>query len=232
MISLFQSLRILRTLRRQPLRCERIYRQISAGIDASEIEALRARARATHEHEYEKYLDFPYYLRLNVSRALALGLDDGKPRRVLDIGCGAGHFLLTCRHLGHSILGLDLDWIAVFNESVAYFEIPRVTHEIRPFEPLPGFAEPFDLITAFAAKFERYDSASGTADKIWGSPEWAFFLKEVRERLAPGGIFHMKLNVTADHFNRKPELRELFEHADGYETQIHDEKRLSLRRIG
>jgi len=223
---------ILRTLRHRPLRCEQIYRQIAADIGPETRDLIRARARSVQEHGYERYLDTSYYLRLSVSRALALGLDDGTPRRVLDIGCGAGLFLLVCRHLGHSVQGLDLDWIAIFNESVERFGIPRVTHEIRPFEPLPTFdGAPFDLITAFAAKFERYDTPPGAAIEIWGEPEWAYFLNEIRQRLVPGGRFHVKLNVTADHFNRRPELRGAFENAEGFETTFHDAKRISFRRV-
>jgi SAM-dependent methyltransferase len=227
-----RPLRILRTLRHHPIRCQRIYRQIAAELGPKTRDGIRARARSVQEHGYERYLDTPYYLRLNIARALALGLDDGKPRRVLDIGCGAGFFLLVCRHLGHSVQGLDLDSIAVFNESIEHFGIDRVTHEILPFEPLPAFeGRPFDLITAFAAKFERYDTPPGVEIEIWGEPEWAYFLNEIRERLVPGGLFHLKLNVTADHFNRRPELRGAFESAKGFEARFHDAKRISLRRV-
>jgi len=177
-----RPIRILRTLRHRPLRCERIYRQIAADISPKALDEIRARARSVQEHGYERYL--------------------------------------------------DLGWIAVFNESIECFGIERVTHEIQPFEPLPAFdGKPFDLITAFAAKFERYDSPVGTVSEIWGEPEWTYFLNEIRERLAPGGLFHVKLNVMADHFNRRPELRDAFENAKGLEASFLDAKRISFRRV-
>ena len=53
-----------------------------------------------------KYLALDYFMRDSAERCFSLGLfDDGRPKRILDLGCGPGYFLSLCRSLGHEVFG-------------------------------------------------------------------------------------------------------------------------------
>jgi SAM-dependent methyltransferase len=136
-----------------------------------------------------KYLDLRPRVRLAVSRAVEHGLDRSPPRRILDLGCGTGYFLMVARQWGHDVLGLDIDHHEIFNEVTRMAGVPRVVHRIVPFEPLPDLGESFDLITAYMVKFNHR-----SRDNHWGTAEWDYFLKDCRSRLRPGGTMLLRLN--------------------------------------
>ncbi len=88
---------------------------------------------------WTKYLDAEKWLGNNIRIVRDLGLVENPPRDVLDLGCGGGFFLATCRALGSRVLGLDLDTDVVLNEMIALLKIRRIAWMIRPFVPLPDF---------------------------------------------------------------------------------------------
>jgi SAM-dependent methyltransferase len=235
--------RTLRRALRHPWRGELLYREIVRTLDEEAFEAMAAEilksgletlptdrppdAAASAYFRYEKYLDFPYYLRLNIARALELGLHRGGPLRVLDIGCGAGYFLVVCRHLGHAVQGLDMEIFPLFNRLIRFFGLSRIGYEIRPLEPIPPLAgEPFDLITAHAVQFDRMDGGG-----IWKRAEWEYFLASVRTKLAPGGRFAYSLNPGRRYASRDPEVFRLFANTPGFTVQHVDRKRVLATRI-
>jgi len=236
--------RLLRTIARYPRRSEALYRCILPEIGEESlatatrriVDALGERTRSNAETAnlapeqrlpYTKYLDVSYYLRRNVVRALDLGLDRMPAQRVLDLGCGAGFFLAACRHLGHEVQGLDLGGIPVFDEMIRLLAIPRIEHEIRPRVPLPRLdGEPFDLVTAFAVRFDRLRSG-----RRWSPSDCEAFLADVRSRLALGGRFVCKWNRASRRLMRQEPLRGLFTRCAGFDTRFLDEKRVSFRRV-
>ena len=125
--------------------------------------------------------------------------------RILDLGCGTGYVLHIARCLGHDVLGLDLGSEPVFDGTIALLKIPRVTHAIFAFQPLPDLGAPFDLITAHMTCFNRRADGSH-----WGVEEWEYFMKDAESRLTPTGRMQFDLNVLPDGRHMTDELRAFF----------------------
>ena len=135
-----------------------------------------------------KYADIERYMKLNIERVQDLGLHRSPPQDVLDLGCGGGFFLYICQQLGHSCLGLDLEWYPVFTDLLNLFGVERRTWEIKAFEPLPDLGRKFDWVTAFSTGFNRVKK------KPWRVAEWTFFLDDLQKRLQPTGKVFFALN--------------------------------------
>jgi cyclopropane fatty-acyl-phospholipid synthase-like methyltransferase len=142
----------------------------------------------------------------NVRRVGDLGLDRARPERILDLGCGMGYFLYICKHLDHTVLGLDLDESPMFNEMVTLLGIPRVICRIEPFVPLPAFGEEFDLITAHQVCFNGHKS-----NDLWQVAEWKFFLNDLARHLKLDGRVALQLNHETDGTLYTDELKKFFE---------------------
>ena len=123
-----------------------------------------------------------FYLRENVARAVQLGLRAGPTRRILDLGCGPGYFLLVCRAWGHTIMGLDLPGNQIFDRLVADLALPRHESAVRADSPLPDAIGQYDLITAFSIDFDETPS-------LWGEDAWQAFLTDIADHLPTGGGF-------------------------------------------
>lgn len=136
-----------------------------------------------------KYLLLDRWMSIAVQRAIKLELHKSVPKRILDLGCGTGYFMAAARHLGHDVLGLDLDEVEIFNELTEMLYLTRVVHRIKAFEPLPDMGVPFDMITAFMVRFNILD-----VYEHWGFEEWRYFLDDCRSRLNPGGQLYLSLN--------------------------------------
>lgn len=136
-----------------------------------------------------KYLQLDRWISIAVQRAINLELHKAAAKRILDLGCGSGYFVAAARHLGHDVIGLDLDEVEIFNELVEVLNITRVVYRINAFEPLPDLGVPFDMITAFMAKFHILDRR-----EHWGIKEWWYFLDDCRSRLNPGGHIYLSLS--------------------------------------
>lgn len=136
-----------------------------------------------------KYLRLDRWMSIAVQRAIKLGLHKSAPKRILDLGCGTGYFMAAARHLGHDVLGLDLDEVEIFNELIEMLNLTRVVHRINAFEPLPDMGVPFDLITAYMVRFNILDVYDH-----WGFEQWRYFLDDCRSRLNPGGQIFLSLN--------------------------------------
>ena len=188
---------------RSPLSSKRII----ASIEGDRFrEIYRQHAVENPGEHWPKYLDLKQWIGVSLRHVRELRLDDGKRRRILDLGCGAGYFAYVCRQLGHDAIGLDVDEVPMFGELTQLLQVPRVIWRIEPFVSLPDFGHKFDLITGFLICFNN-PAIAGT----WGIAEWDFFLDDAARHLSPGGRLWLELNRQPDGLPYSPELRSFFE---------------------
>jgi SAM-dependent methyltransferase len=176
-----------------------------AQIDQNRAREIQQRY-ANSTAGYAKYANIEPWLRLNRERVQDLNLHRAPPKRVLDLGCGGGFFLFILKNFGHSVLGLDVERVALFGELLELFRVPRVVYRISAFEPLPDLGQKFDWITAFSTNFYLYHPAK----KRWETPEWDFVLRDLQHHLAPEGKVFFGLNPLYNGDYYTPELRDLF----------------------
>jgi hypothetical protein len=152
--------------------------RIVSALDMAEFERLRQQYENTSPAPgYSKYLDIATYVAVQVRYARRLGLGPsppGTPRRVLDIGTGAGYFPLVCRHYGHSATALDLDSTPMYNDLIRLLGVDRVACRVEPYVSLPRFPYRFDVVTAMQIKFDGKG-----AGQRWGADEWRFLLQDL-----------------------------------------------------
>jgi SAM-dependent methyltransferase len=165
--------------------------------------------------DWPKYLDLNRWIGINIRRVHEIELDLSRPKRILDIGCGAGYFLYICRLLGHQVLGIDVDEVPMFGELTHLLGVHRTIWRVRPFIPLPDLGKRFDLITGFMICFNNHKQAD-----LWGIAEWEFFFDDLARHLAPGGCVWLELNREYDGTCYTPELRDFFE-SRGAKTREH-----------
>lgn len=173
---------------RSRILCQRVIDEMDK--DAFD-EIFRKHSSYFRRAPYSKYLDARHWLIESASRYFRFGFHKlPAGQRVLDIGSGGGYFLAVCRHMGHEVCGLDTrDW-PLFDDLIAYFEIPRTVHRIEPGIPLPKFERKFDLVTAFMTGFNK------RADGLpWDEHEWVPFLLDLRQYIEDGGQLVIKFNA-------------------------------------
>jgi SAM-dependent methyltransferase len=187
---------------RKPLRATELVRD----LEKKGFGRIRSKyANPDDKKGWPKYVDAGHRLELAIKQARALQLDRGKPLRILDIGSGAGYFLFICKHLGHTVMGLDLDWPPMYAETFELMQMPRCIWRIEPFQPLPDLKSRYDFLTGFAVCFNSHGS-----DHVWGVKEWEFFLDDVEKNvLSKSGEIYFELNPEPwGYFT--PELGEFF----------------------
>jgi len=205
-----------------------VYDRVLRTVDRRKFEELRSRYPSQKgDIGPNKFADLEYWLRESVVRALRLGLHRCGALRIVDIGSGAGYFLLSCRALGHSAVGLDLDGTPIFDEMIALFELPRLIHRVTPELPLTPGDERFDLITAFMITFNEVET-----EREWGSHEWSEFLRNCVERIAPRGRLFLSFNYShrRDLFYDEDTAR-LFDRLPGFRARRSGNEVL-LQRVG
>jgi SAM-dependent methyltransferase len=176
-------------------------------IDPVKFEQIRRRhAVADPGADWPKYLDLDRWIGVNIRRIRHLELDLTRPKRILDLGCGAGYFLHIAQLLGHSGVGLDMDRLPMFREITRLLDVRRVVQQIEPFRPLPNFGQKFDLITAFMICFNDHKMPG-----LWSVPQWEFFLNDLAKHLKPRGRVWLELNQEYDGTFYTPELKKFFE---------------------
>src|SRR5437773_1128609 len=195
------TLRLLRT-KRFPLETKRVIET----IDPVGFQRIRQRyAVANPGADWPKYLDLERWIGINIRRIRQTELDLARPKRILDLGCGAGYFLYISQLLGHSGLGLDMDRLSMFREVTRLLAVRRIVQRIEAFRPLPDFGQKFDLITAFMICFNNHKMPD-----LWKVPEWEFFLDDLAKHLTPRGRIWLELNQEYDGSFYTPELKEFF----------------------
>jgi SAM-dependent methyltransferase len=196
------TLRLLRT-GRFPLNKKRVIETIDP-VRFAQI--LKRYAVASPGADWPKYLDLDRWIGINIRRIRQIELDLARPKRILDLGCGAGYFLYIAQLLGHSGLGLDMDRLSMFREVTRLLGVRRVVQRIEAFRPLPDFGEKFDLITAFMICFNNHKMPD-----LWKVPQWEFFLDDLEKNLTPRGRVWLELNQEYDGTFYTPELKEYFQ---------------------
>ena len=196
------TLRLLR-----PKRFELETQRVIETIDPAGFEQIRQRyAVADPGADWPKYLDLDRWIGVNIRRIRQLELDLARPKRILDLGCGAGYFLYVAQLLGHSGVGLDMDRLPMFREITRLLGVRRVVQRIQAFRPLPNFDQKFDVITAFMICFNNHKMPG-----LWGVSEWKFFFDDLAKHLTPRGRVWLELNQEYDGTFYTPELKEFFE---------------------
>ena len=194
----------LRLLRPKRFRLET--KRVIETIDPQGFEQIRRRyAVKGPSPDWPKFLDLERWITINIRRIREIELDFARPKRILDLGCGAGYFLYIAQLLGHEGLGLDLNQIPMFGDLMHLLGVRRVIWQIKAFDPLPDLGK-FDLITAFLVCFNRHKQAD-----VWGVPEWECFLNDLAKHLAPRGRVWLELNQEYDGTFYTPELKSFFE---------------------
>src|SRR5947199_871425 len=188
---------------RVPLETSRIIET----IDGPNFEQIRQRYAVEDPGEdWPKYLDLDRWIDINIRRIREIELDLSRPKRILDLGCGAGYFLHIAQLLGHKGIGLDLDRVAMFRDITRLLGVRRVVQRIDALRPLPDFGQKFDLITAFMICFNNHKMPD-----LWKVPEWDFFLDDLAKHLKPRGRVWLELNQEYDGTFYTPELKEFFQ---------------------
>jgi SAM-dependent methyltransferase len=197
-----RTLRLLRA-NRFPLETKRVIET----IDPVEFEQIRRQyAVANAGADWPKYLDLDRWIGVNIRRIRQLELDLARPKRILDLGCGAGYFLYIAQLLGHSGVGLDIDRLPMFREITRLLGVHRIVQRIEPFRPLPDLGRKFDLVTAFMVCFNEHKMPG-----LWKVPEWEFFLDDLAKHLTARGRVWLELNQEYDETFYTPELKEFFQ---------------------
>jgi hypothetical protein len=129
-----------------------------------------------------KYIDPTSWFEHKFAFAHSLGLHERKNLRLLDLGTGAGHFMVIAQFYGHSIVGTDLpsqnipdDPAEFYDALAAIYGVTRIRHRIEPNTPLTGLPRGLDLVTAFSVAFNR------NGERLWDTGEWRFFLSDLRK---------------------------------------------------
>src|SRR6266567_4314070 len=146
------TLRFFR-MNRFPLETKRVIET----IDSAGFEQIRHRYAVENPGEHwPKYLDLDCWIEINIRSVREIELDLARPKRILDLGCGAGYFLYIAQLLDHEGIGLDMENVAMFGEITRLLGVRRVIRRIQAFAPLPDHGARFDLITAFMICFNNH----------------------------------------------------------------------------
>jgi SAM-dependent methyltransferase len=163
---------------------------VLASIDPDGLKALLQYKNQTGHPQYKKYFNAPYWVQLNVIRALYLGLNKRQPISILDIGSGFGYFPYAAHFYGHDVLGMDVPGDTLFTRASAYLDVTRIEHEIAPKKKLPDMKRKFDLVTAFQICFNGHIEG-----QLWGREAWDFFLSDLyKNHMNEGGRVYLELN--------------------------------------
>ncbi len=190
------------TLRWNPRRAEILHdlQDLIATVDEPSLMALRGRyaerMRKAGAVSRYKYLDVVFHTLQKLLLARELGLHQGRPRRVLDIGTGGGHLPFVCRLYGHDAVGIDVA-DAFYDGLAACVGVERTTVRVEAQTPLPDLGGRFDVITACDIAFNEKREGK-TRGLYWSLQDWQFFLNDLAvNQLRMPGTIYLKLNRDA-----------------------------------
>lgn len=166
----------------------------------------------------EKYLDVNVFLLEAYRRAFLLRLDLKPPKRILDLGTGAGYFPWVCNRLGHDVEAIDLDNNSMYNALVEALEVRRYAHEIKSEGELP-VNKTYELITAFMICFNGHHT-----NQLWGVCDWQSFLRTLATYCSQDSEIFLSFNIESSVEPISPRLDEYLRSnsskASGLEYQI------------
>lgn len=194
-----------------------------ASIDSEGLRGLLVYKEQTGHPQYRKYFNAPYWLRLNVARALFLNLNKVRPLSILDVGAGFGYFPYAAHFYGHRVLGLDVPEDTLFTRASAFLGVERVEHIIEAEKKLPDMGRKFDLVTAFQVCFNGHHEG-----QLWGCEAWDYFLSDLYDsHMNEGGRVYMEFNWSPVIQGWLPDaVVELFR--DKYRAKFHGPSRAIL----
>src|SRR2546423_1118723 len=112
-------------------RCPLETKRVIDTIDPVEFDQIRLRHTvADPGADWPKYLDLDRWIGVNIRRIRQLELDVASPKRILDLGCGAGYFLYIAQLLGHSGVGLDIDRLLMFREITRLLQLRKLRFKV------------------------------------------------------------------------------------------------------
>lgn len=192
------------------MRADDLLHRVRSAIDVEALAAIEQREGTRTGRA--KYFDVGKWLRVNVQRALMIGLHEGPPRRVVDLGAGFGYFVVVARVLGHDAIGVDLP-VPLYRDVTSALRVPIVEHRIEPRAPLPPSlaSQRWDVVTAHMVCFNGH-----TSDRLWGVREWTTFLNAF-----VGSTLHLELNREPDGTIFPRGVAELFGDRGGVITARH-----------
>lgn len=187
---------------------------IIASLEADGFQEVRARyADLEAEHDLDcwtKFFDLDRWIPTNLDRVHFLGLDYGRAKRILDIGCGAGYFMYICQLLGHDVHGLDIDATPGFNDLIETLDLHRIAHRIEPNERLPDLGDRYDVITAHMVIFHKLPNGA-----FWNAAQWDFLLRDLLGRLKPNGCLFFQFNSSSGTSHWENDVLDVFRDLEG-----------------
>ena len=144
-----------------------------------------------------KYIDPVTWFESKLSIARWLALDRQTNLRILDLGTGPGHFPVVARFYGHAVIGTDLPSRSrgvdktghLYDALCELYRVSRISHTIRPFEPLGDLGGRYDMVTAFLVAFNVDEEK-----RPWNEDHWRFFLTDLAANvLTKRGALFMRL---------------------------------------
>ena len=188
------------------LRARSLGAKADASIDQSKFQAVIDRHKSEGYDSY-KYFDKRMWLRSKMMRAIELGLDKSETGSVLDLGCGAGYFLYSCKFLGHQVHGIDQPGYDFYTDMFECLGLSRTSERIEAYRPLSPLRTRFDVVTAHQICFNGHRTNS-----LWGVNEWQFLLDDLEANvLNDGGIIALEFNEEPSIGFYTTELRSFFE---------------------
>lgn len=183
--------------------------RVMARIDCAKLAAV---AQRWDGNPFAKYFDPGVWVSINVERAMAIGLDRSPRRRVIDMGCGFGYFLLVARELGHDAIGVDLPE-PLYQEARRALGVQHLVTEasIDATQPLPVRPRSGDVVTAHMICFNGHGTRS-----LWGVANWTSFLDQ-----CVGAQLHLQLNAERDGTMYPQGVAELFGRRGGIIAERH-----------
>ena len=183
--------------------------RFALSIDVQAYEAIRQKYaekidKTVNPSAEQKYFDSVYWAAHKLLLVRELGLDRGPPRRVLDLGTGAGHFVAMAQAFGHECVATDIqnEW---FDDLAGLIGVRRKYVPVLRCKALPSFGKKFDVVTSIWITFNAiYPPGQGSemamhhwanACAHWSIGDWAFLLDDLaRNHLNLPGRIYLVLN--------------------------------------
>jgi len=175
----------------------RFFEYLLSEVDADEYSLIQ-RHYLSAPDGMTKYLDPIVWFESKLRVARKLGLNNKGPLKILDLGTGPGHFPVVARYYGHDVTGTDLPRVSggvdktghFYDALCSIYRVKRISHVIKPNEPLGGLNRDYAMVTTFLAAFNVDERKMP-----WSVENWRFFLTDINLNvLARNGVLFMMLD--------------------------------------
>ncbi len=175
-----------------------IYDRTIASVDPDKVKALQKKYRK-ELLDFDpigvfKYADLPFWIARNVALAQRLGLDKGKPLKILDIGMGAGHFAAVAQGLGHQVTGTDIA-VPLYDDIAKALTLDRRIMPVVRGATHPDVGGSFDRVTIVWQVFDYVRTFEDDTREYWPLSDWEILLGDLANKhVQPNGLIHLELN--------------------------------------